>query len=1199
MLYAQDYQTFQPYTRPARQANPNVRDTMEFRMAVLCFRNTSEEAVWAGNTQYVPNTVQLYGVGNLGNSKKNLVALGEGVTEDYIDTECLVECTENTTVYQLMHEPVPDDDAIAFADDNTAFEFRYPDGAATDLMKANFRTMQRWVASTCTEPEYITGDELEEMYVVSDGVVNYRTNANGTIATVYDSHSRQRKIVESTGFDTEQIEVDGVYYTVLPLDADGKEIMGFSHDTEAYRLAKFRTEFDDHFIFDSIAYHYHVTHQFTMIDNRAKNTFYGTEDGQHWHLVFAYDGDTQMGNNNSGDLTLDYGLEDIDTLGSGYVFNGARHTLWVNMRKLYDWNSEYFDSDWHDRMQSVYQAAETAGAWSVSRRMNLIKNWVSLVPEVLWRDDARKKYLNPLTNGNDASYLSKSNGNCEDQVLQFCAENKPYFASMWQTSANRENLVTIRGYTPADYPAGYEPSSALTLTAFSKCYHTVDYDGDLQTPVRLGAGESATFTQGSVKLNDTPVYIPAANLISHISSLSRLYPGFCNLNYLENCQRIEVGEGGDYVNTNLTSLTVGGCKQLRYLDARGTPNLTGAVDISNSRELRTMLAQGSGMSAVTFADGGKLETYHGGSNVSSLTAKNLKFVQDYDLKDYSKVSRINLTDSPSIDSKGTVEKSSNVGRVRLTGINWALTSTELLNRLYDLRGIDASGNDTERAVLTGSVYVTRALESELSRYEAAWPLLEITCGESIPEWTVTYLDEDGVTVLRTETYENGATWVDPVASGAMEAPTKETVDRTGYTYSGWDSIPTIVTENLTLTAVYTSYEIVVVSWYQNDGETLLYEKAVPSGWKYEDPIATGEIDTPTLESSVEYDHMYAGWDSTPTTVSEDIKIYATYTRTTRRYTVRWHNYGGATIQEVSAVAHSSVSYSGELNLTRPSSGDVQYLWLGEWDQDTSDIISDMDIYPVFLECVLPISAAYVPEGWFIYSDNPDDNMVYTREEFAAIMMSDEIEKYISIGDRIKMCINSPAIVDRQLTFSLHAYHHYRLSGSEEFSNSAWYMTGLLSATRVMNSTSTNVGGWPATALRNWMNNTLYPTLPIFWRCLMKKVQILSSVGNISADIVSSEDYLFVPSYAEMGFGVNEQPYHYEVDTDADEIRFAMYTGNDQRIKKLSNGDGSASYYWTRSPYSGSSSSFCYIYGNGNGGNGYAGGSTGVCVGLSI
>ena len=51
-----------------------------------------------------------------------------------------------------------------------------------------------------------------------------------------------------------------------------------------------------------------------MIDNRAKNTFYGTEDGQHWHLVFAYDGDTQMGNNNSGDLTLDYGLEDIDKL---------------------------------------------------------------------------------------------------------------------------------------------------------------------------------------------------------------------------------------------------------------------------------------------------------------------------------------------------------------------------------------------------------------------------------------------------------------------------------------------------------------------------------------------------------------------------------------------------------------------------------------------------------------------------------------------------------------------------------------------------------------------------------------------------------------------------------------------------------------------------------------------------------------------
>ena len=1202
MLYASDCQEFNPYLRPARIANPKVRDTMEFRMAVLCFHNTNTEAVWAGSTQYAAGATALYGVGNLGNSKKNTEAMGQGVTEECIDTECCIECDENTSGYHLMQDPVPDDDVVTFYSKGIAYAFRYPDGGETEAMKASFRRLQRWVVSTCTEPDKITGEPLDEIYVVTNGIVAYKLDSNGVAVTVYDSQSRPRKVVENCPYDTEQIEVDGVFYTVLPLDDDGNEVTGYSHDTEAYRLGKFLQEFDDYFIFDSIAFHYHHTHQYTMADNRAKNTFYGTEDGIHWHLVFAYDGDTQMGNNNSGDLTLDYGLEDIDIQGGGYVFNGARHTLWVNIRKLYDKTSPYYNAAWYNRMRESYQTAETAGAWNPIRRLNKIKAWVAMIPEALWRDDARKKYMNPLYNSDNASYLAKCNGPLLDTTAQFIVENQPYFASMWQTAANREQLVTVRGYTPAEYPAGYTPSSAVTLTAFSKCYLAVDYDGDLKQPVRLNPGESATFDQGSVKLNDTPVYIPGAQLISSMSSLSRMYPGFCDFNDLVNCQRIEVGEGGDYANPNLTTLVVGGCKKVRHLDIRNTTKLTGTLDLTNSRELRTMYSQGSGISGVSFAPGGRLEEYYGGSKVASIVARNLLNVKTFELESYGSVARVNIEGSPAIETDVIMENSPNVARVRLTGIEWNLDGTELLNRIYNLIGLDASGNDLPRSVLTGHVHLGQALESELARYAEAWPLLTIDCDNAIKEFTVTYMDSDKATVLRTETYVDGAVWVDPVTSGAMDAPTKASEGRTGYNFASWSESPGTITSDITLYATYESFAIVVVSWYQNDGVTLVHQKEVPSGWKYVDPVTSGEIGTPTIASTVEYDYTFDKWDSTPSTVTEDISIFATYTRTIRKYTVRWHNYGGATLYELTTTAHGSLEYPGQLNLTRPASGNTSYLWLGEWDQDTTDIVSDLDCYPVFLECILPDPVAYVPSGWFIYSDNPEDNMVYTRSEFAAIMCTDAttMKNYLAVGDKIKMALDTEATADTELVYVLHAFQHHRLSdGSGDFAATTWYPLGVLASNRAMNSNNTNAGGWDASHLRAWLNDTLYPELPVFWRCLIKQVQVLASKGNTSAEIITSDDYLFLMSQAEVGFNVADAPYCNEVDPNAENVTFALYTDNNSRIKKSYNGTGSASYWWLRSPAAASSSTFNYVINGGGSISSNAPSTNGVGPGFSI
>ena len=73
-----------------------------------------------------------------------------------------------------------------------------------------------------------------------------------------------------------------------PVAYDG---ITYRTDSAAYRKAKFINEFDDYFISDSIMFYYLFTERHSMVDNRAKNTFWHTEDGLRWDLCFNYDND--------------------------------------------------------------------------------------------------------------------------------------------------------------------------------------------------------------------------------------------------------------------------------------------------------------------------------------------------------------------------------------------------------------------------------------------------------------------------------------------------------------------------------------------------------------------------------------------------------------------------------------------------------------------------------------------------------------------------------------------------------------------------------------------------------------------------------------------------------------------------------------------------------------------------------------------
>jgi hypothetical protein len=104
----------------------------------------------------------------------------------------------------------------------------------------------------------------------------------------------------------------------------------YKYDTYEYRMAKMLAECEDHLIMDSVVYHYLFIERHCMIDNVAKNTFWSTEDGQHWNMVKDYDNDTADGNDNNGKFTRNYGMEPLDELNeTAHVFN-AYQSVWLN-----------------------------------------------------------------------------------------------------------------------------------------------------------------------------------------------------------------------------------------------------------------------------------------------------------------------------------------------------------------------------------------------------------------------------------------------------------------------------------------------------------------------------------------------------------------------------------------------------------------------------------------------------------------------------------------------------------------------------------------------------------------------------------------------------------------------------------------------------------------------------------------------------
>jgi len=208
-----------------------------------------------------------------------------------------------------------------------------------------------------------------------------------------------------------------------------------------------------------------------------------------------------------------------------------------------------------------------------------------------------------------------------------------------------------------------------------------------------------------------------------------------------------------------------------------------------------------------------------------------------------------------------------------------------------------------------------------------------------PEWTPkTYRVRwyNGSTLLETDS--SVAYGTTPTYNGST--PTKASTAQYDYKFSGWSPSVGAITGATDYYAQFSSttrsYTITFKNW---DG-TVLSTQSVAYG---STPTAPSN---PTKPSDSQYTYAFAGWDSTVSAVTGDKTYTATYTPTTRSYTITWLNWDGSSLGTTN-VAYGQTPVA-PVTPTKPSTAEYTYTFAG-WTPAVSAVTGAATYTATFTE----------------------------------------------------------------------------------------------------------------------------------------------------------------------------------------------------------------------------------------------------------
>lgn len=456
-------------------------------------------------------------------------------------------------------------------------------------------------------------------------------------------------------------------------DWDARYYERFTTDSNRYRLAKFKNEFNLHLNRDYCLIYAIMTEFLIMYDSRAKNMMlasWGPEatDGEYiWYPIF-YDMDTQLGVNNSGVVYWDYGTNPTpDDPTQASIYSGQASVLWNN-----------FTTCFLDEMKLAYRALRQTGGLNYEELVTYYDTMqADKWSEIMKNMDAFYKYIAPsdpaygfINQGGELAFTDTFFYCLQgDRTLNrdlFFRNRLNYMDSKWQGGTYNRGTqgganIQMRynandGSNTSDTgimsDSNLDANATFDLRPYLTQYCMVFYDEAVTTPVRFDVDAAKDTDVVSIepiptiktKINSaTPftqqlAYVYGPEYISDLGDLSKKYlneffaatakrlrtlkvgseyPGYMNKGLtdknfsLNSAAYLTDSQGNQHVNTNAKSL-------LQELDISNLSGLSANLDISGCTKLKILKALGTNLTSVAIPSGNIIERMYLPSTINSI-----------------------------------------------------------------------------------------------------------------------------------------------------------------------------------------------------------------------------------------------------------------------------------------------------------------------------------------------------------------------------------------------------------------------------------------------------------------------------------------------------------------------------------------------------------------------------------------------------
>ena len=193
------------------------------------------------------------------------------------------------------------------------------------------------------------------------------------------------------------------------------------------------------------------------------------------------------------------------------------------------------------------------------------------------------------------------------------------------------------------------------------------------------------------------------------------------------------------------------------------------------------------------------------------------------------------------------------------------------------------------------------------------------------------------------------------------------------------------------------------------------------------------------------------------------------------------------------------------------------------------------------------------------------------------------DQFFKVGDRKNITVNGVSYPVQIIGFN-----HDTLSDGTK-AGVTFQLINSLATTYPMEASDTNVNGWEGCVMRTTLNSTIYGQLNSDLKAVIKAVNKVSSVGNNNNNLETTSDKLFLLSEIEV-FGKITHSFAGEGS------QYEYYKAGNSTIKTV---NGSAAYWWERSPVSPANDSFCIVDSTGSADNNGAHFSNGVSFAFCV